>query len=87
MMTFTMIETDRAYRLDMAHERYLNEPAIKDAKKRKGESFVNRVIDGMCDADMICKGSDGNLYAVGFDFSATPPVPLCWHRAVPKEDE
>lgn len=75
------------YVIALPAQRELNQPALDDLQRRLGESRVNSALDGLWNNDGdLYQGDDGNFYAVEFDYSVSPAVPLAWAKLT-KADE
>lgn len=87
--------------LDLAGKGYkwANEPSqvdqavLDDIRRTRGENYVDGLSDDLLDGySPICRGDDGELYSVLFDYGGDVPRPVIWSKVtkryrVPEEFE
>lgn len=75
--------------LDLAGKGYkwVNEPSqvdqvvLDDIRRTRGENYVDGLSDDLLDGySPICRGDDGELYSVLFDYGGDAPRPVLWSR-------
>ena len=75
--------------LDLAGKGYkwVNEPlqfdraVLNDIRRTRGENYAHSLSDDFLDGySPICRGDDGELYSVLFDFGGDAPRPVFWSK-------
>ena len=90
-MKFEMIDNRE---LDIAGKGYkwTNEPkhfdreVLDDIRRTRGENYADGLSDDLFDGfSPICRGDDGELYSVLFDFGSDAPRPVFWCKVAVNE--
>lgn len=77
--------------LDLAGKGYkwANEPTqfdravLDEIRRTRGENYADSLSDALLDGySPICRGDDGELYSVLFDFGSDAPRPVFWSKVV-----
>lgn len=85
-MKFEIIDNSE---LDLAGKGYkwVNEPSqvdqvvLDDIRRTRGENYVDGLSDDLLDGySPICRGDDGELYSVLFDYGGDVPRPVIWSK-------
>lgn len=80
--------------LDLAGKGYkwVNEPSqfdqvvLDDIRRTRGENYVDGLSDGLLDGySPICRGDDGELYSVLFDYGGDVPRPVIWSKVTKRD--
>lgn len=54
---------------------------LDDIRRTRGENYADGLSDDLFDGySPICRGDDGELYSVLFDFGGDAPRPVFWSR-------
>lgn len=85
-MKFEIVDNRK---LDLADKGYkwMNEPpqtdhaVLDDIRRTRGENYVDGLSDDLFDGySPICRGDDGELYSVLFDYGGDAPRPVIWSK-------
>lgn len=61
--------------------RQIDREVLNDIRRTRGENYVDSLSDDFFDGySPICRGDDGELYSVLFDFGSDAPRPVFWSR-------
>lgn len=61
--------------------REVDREVIDDIRRTRGENYVDSLSDDLLDGySPICRGDDGELYSVVFDYGGDAPRPVIWSK-------
>ena len=90
-MKFEMIDNRE---LDIAGKGYkwtddpmqFDREVLDDIRRTRGENYADGLSDDLFDGfSPICRGNDGELYSVLFDFGSDAPRPVFWCKVAVNE--
>jgi hypothetical protein len=59
---------------------------LDDIRRTRGENYADSLSDDLFDGySPICRGDDGELYSVLFDFGSDAPRPVFWCKVAVNE--
>lgn len=60
-------------------QKQFDREVLDDIRRNRGENYADSLSDDLFDGySPICRGDDGELYSVLFDFGADAPRPVFW---------
>lgn len=72
--------TGKGYKWSGAPLQY-DKTVLDDIRLTRGENYADALSDDLFDGySPICRGDDGELYSVLFDFGGDAPRPVFWSR-------